>query len=214
MNKRLTEIFNNLKPCKKFADVGCDHGYIAKAVLDCNKADSVVVSDISAPSLLKAQRLLEPYGKRVKAVVCDGLKKVDADTDQVLIAGMGGEEIISILLSSPFLPKMLVLQPMKNADKVRKSLLSIGYKVERDYTFRDDKFYNLIVAVKGCDEYTEDQLFFGRDNLKDKPQAFMEYCAIEYQKYKQLSEREGLSQNVLDELNKLKNKYREVLDED
>ena len=213
MNKRLTEIFSNLKPCKKFADVGCDHGYIAKAMLDYNKAESVVVSDISAPSLLTAQRLLEPYGEKVKAVVCDGLKKVDDDTDQVLIAGMGGEEIISILLNSPFLPEMLVLQPMKNADKVRKSLLSIDYRIEKDYTFRDDKFYSLIVAVKGNDAYTDDELFFGRDNLKDKPQAFIEFCEIEYQKYKQLSEREGLSQNVLDELNKLKNKYREVLDE-
>ena len=37
----------------------------------------------------------------------DGLKNVDDDADQVLIAGMGGEEIISILLNSPFLPEML-----------------------------------------------------------------------------------------------------------
>jgi tRNA (adenine22-N1)-methyltransferase len=211
MTKRLQTILNHLICCKRFADVGCDHGYVARAMLETGKAERVIVSDISAPSLKKAQTLLEPYGQRVKAVVCDGLALVDDDCDQVLIAGMGGEEIISILSSSHFLPKRLVLQPMKNADKLRKSLLSCGYRIIKDYIFRDDKFYVLIVAERGEDSYSEDEIFFGRDNLLSPTADFLEFAKREHEKYCTLVTSEGLSDATRAELTALKNKYAKVL---
>lgn len=211
MTKRLQTVFSHLAPCKKLADVGCDHGYIAKAALDAGIAESVVVSDISAPSLQKAKTLLASYGSRVKAVVCDGLALVDSDCDQVLIAGMGGEEIISILSSSPFLPERLVLQPMKNADKLRKRLLSIGYRIVRDYIFQDERYYTLIVCERGEDEYGEDELFFGRDNLRDRTADFIGFAQKEFQKYSALCEADGLSEGVRAELTALKNKYGEIV---
>ena len=61
MNKRLEIIFSEIAACSSFADVGCDHGYIAKAVLDSGKCDDVIISDISAPSLKKAEKLLTVF---------------------------------------------------------------------------------------------------------------------------------------------------------
>ena len=212
MNKRLTIIFNALSECVKFADVGCDHGYIAKAMIDSDKAQMVVISDISAPSLKKAEMLLSDYmGKRAKSVLCNGLALIDVDCDQVLIAGMGGEEIISILKTAPFLPQKLVLQPMKNVDKVRKSLLSIGYAIKRDFIFKDDKFYNLLVCEKGADIYTDDEMFFGRDNLREKPADFIEFAKREYKKYSALCEDESMPPDVKSELAKLRDKYGEII---
>ncbi len=212
MNKRLTTIFNALSGCLKFADVGCDHGYIAKAMLDTNKAQTVIISDISAPSLKKAEKLLSNYmGKRAKSVLCDGLVGIDDNCDQVLIAGMGGEEIISILKCSPFLPQKLVLQPMKNVDKVRKSLLSIGYAIKKDFIFKDDKFYNLLVCEKGTDSYTEDEIFFGRDNLKERQADFIEFAKREYKKYSTLCEDESMPPDAKSELVKLRDKYGEII---
>ena len=211
MTKRLQIILSHLSPCYKFADVGCDHGYIAKAMLDEGKAQRVVVSDISAPSLKKAESLLLPYGESVKAVVCDGLALVDDDCDQVLIAGMGGEEIISILSSAPFKPQRLVLQPMKNADKLRKSLLVSGYRILKDYIFKDSKFYVLIVATLGEDSYTDDEIFFGRDNLKNPTPEFIEFAKREHSKYSKLSSAQGLSLKTRAELEGLKNKYGEII---
>ena len=34
MADRLKTLLSLISPCKQFADVGCDHGYMAKAVLD------------------------------------------------------------------------------------------------------------------------------------------------------------------------------------
>lgn len=58
MTARLDELFRLLPPCRKFADVGCDHGYIAARMLASGKCERLVVSDISMKSLDKARALL------------------------------------------------------------------------------------------------------------------------------------------------------------
>ena len=100
MNKRLETIYQSLAPCKKLADVGCDHGYIADAMLSRGKAERAVISDISAPSLKKAADLLERnHPGRYTAVVCDGLKGVDSDCDQVLIAKSDMASLVDSLVA-------------------------------------------------------------------------------------------------------------------
>ena len=210
-SKRLETIFSELLPCKRFADVGCDHGYIARAMLKSGKAERVVISDISAPSLKKAEKLLEGEGEKVTSVVCDGLSKVPRDCDEVLIAGMGGEEIVSILDAAPFLPERIVAQPMKNADKVRKSLLSHGYGIEKDYLFKDGKFYFLISAslFEGRREYGEDELFFGWDNIHSPSRAFKEYVKKTSETLEAVLKGE-LSERSRKEVEELKNKYDRI----
>lgn len=172
MSKRIDIILSELPKCGVFADIGCDHGYVAKAMLDEDKCQSVIISDVSAECLSKAETLLtEFYPDRFTAVVSDGFEKV-GECDLALIAGMGGEVIIGILTRATTLPQNLVLQPMKNSDKVRRELLRLGYAIKKDYTFEDEKFYDIIVAEKGDDCYTEDEYEFGRDNLREKGDAF------------------------------------------
>ena len=171
VSKRLEKIFSYLTSCEYLADVGCDHGYIAKLALDSGIAKKVCISDISEKSLNKAINLLSDYGdEKVFSVVSDGLELVPNTVDQVLIAGMGGEEIVKILSSSHFLPKKLVLSPMKNGEKVRKLLIELGYEIVHDTIFSDgDKFYFLITAdFGGKSVYTDMELEFGKESLKSK----------------------------------------------
>ena len=60
MSKRLIKI-SELVSGKIVADVGCDHGKLAKSLLDNKKVDFIYVSDISAESLKKAEVLLANY---------------------------------------------------------------------------------------------------------------------------------------------------------
>ena len=62
------------------------------------------------------------------------------------------------------MPESLVLQPMKNVDKLRKTLLSLGYAFKKDFMFKDVKFYDLMYVKKGADALTENEILFGRDN--------------------------------------------------
>lgn len=176
LTKRLAAVCGELEKCDTFADVGCDHGYCTLYMLENGLCRTAQISDISAKSLKKAQALLSAYiaEGRVRPVVCDGLAGIDRGTEQVLIAGMGGEEIVKIL-SDGFLPPKLVLQPMKNAEKVRAFLLGRGYALLHDHTFyADKKFYDLIKAVKGGkqEEYNKDMLSFGRENIISPTEDF------------------------------------------
>ena len=170
MTNRIKKLYDALSCCDVFSDIGCDHGYVAKAMLDGNKCAKVIISDISQKCLKKAEDLLCSYMEsgRVESRVSDGFEKIEY-CDQALIAGMGGEEIVGIISRSKFLPERLVLQPMKNTRKVRELLLEKGYKILDDYVFYvGRKYYDLIVAVKGEDFYTDEEFEFGRTNLKQK----------------------------------------------
>lgn len=206
MTDRLNRIFEKLEKCGVFADIGCDHGYIAKAMLDSGKCQKAIISDISAKCLSKAQDLLEVYlcSGKAESVVSDGFEKIGL-CDQALIAGMGGEEIVTIIERAKVqnkLPEKLVLQPMKNCDKVRLCAVNSGYKVISDKVFKSSgKFYNLITLAFGEDFLTEEEIIFGRDNIKDLHADFREMIAIEVQKLKIARDNGGLSDSARSQIN-------------
>lgn len=175
MSKRFNILLSLIPDCRVFADVGCDHGYMSYEMLKNRKCDRVIVSDISAECLKKAETLLqETFPDKFTAVVSDGFENV-GNCDCALIAGMGGDTISDILAAAAGrLPEYLVLQPMKNSQRVRRHLVSLGYEILRDYTFRDGKFYDVILAKKGGNEtYTADDYAYGRDNLTEKGEDFI-----------------------------------------
>jgi tRNA (adenine22-N1)-methyltransferase len=184
---RLKEIYSVIPACSIFADIGCDHGYIAKAMLDGEKCEKVIIADISASCLKKAEDLLADYvsNGRAQSKVSDGFSKIEYCT-VALIAGMGGEEIVHILDKAKCLPERLVLQPMKNCDKVRCRVVELGYKIEKDFVFKaGGKFYDLLVLEKGKDSLTEEEIEFGRTNLFEKNADFIEMIKQRIDKYQE-----------------------------
>ena len=181
--ERIDKLCSYLFKCKTFADVACDHGYIAEYMLKNNLCESVTVSDISEKCLKKAEILLAEYisAGKCRAICCDGLKEIDSDTDCVMIAGIGGEEILKIL-SEGFIPKSFIFQPMKNADTLRNYLLKNGCFIEMDDIFTDGKkYYFIIKGKKGISQsYTQNQLLYGKDSLKNP--VFYDYLKEELNK--------------------------------
>ena len=174
MTERLKKLCALLERCERFIDVGCDHGYCTKHMLDRGLCKSAVISDVSEKSLSKAERLLKGYiaSGACVPVCCDGLEKVERGDDLVLIAGMGGEEILKILKNS-YIPKAFVFQPMKNARQLREYLLERGCALEYDGLFTETRagITKHYFAIKGRAEggtlcpYTEEELAFGRDSI-------------------------------------------------
>lgn len=166
---RINKLCAYLSPCKTFADVGCDHGYCTRYMLKNSLCERAIISDISQKCLNKAQVLLKSYisdGKCIP-VLCSGLEKIDNTVDLVLIAGMGGEEIISILKSA-FIPENFVLQPMRNVREVREYLLQSGAEITCDDVFESGgKYYFVICGKKfgNKNTYTQAQLMFGKGDL-------------------------------------------------
>ena len=100
MTERLKKLCAQLVPCKRFIDVGCDHGYCTAYMLERRLCERAVIADVSAKSLSKAERLLSRYVSDglCSSVCCDGLEGIaEEEGDLVLIAGMGGDEILKII---------------------------------------------------------------------------------------------------------------------
>lgn len=162
---RLNEIYSHLIG-DGLCDVGCDHGKLCvKAKLDGFKR--VVATDISEPSLNKAIELAKSCGVEIEAVCTDGLSGVELDgIDNVVIAGMGGLEIINILTNAPSRVKNYVLSPNTKNVELRKYLLENGYGIKRDYTIEDAKFYTIIVCGDYPKvDYSDAEIEFGKEYL-------------------------------------------------
>ena len=182
VSKRIQTLCSLLAPAKVFADVGCDHGYCTQYMLENGLCKQAIFSDVSKGSLQKAEVLLASFVEdgRATAVLGDGFYGVPSTVDEVLIAGMGGSEILSILTDEEhgFLPKNFVFQPMLNADKLRRWLLENGAYITRDFTFQDGKYYDVICGRRLADGeqpqvYTEMEIEFGKENLETLPAAFV-----------------------------------------
>lgn len=174
------------------ADVGTDHGKVVAQLFAEGKIDFAYLSDISPKSLDKAKSLLQKLGyiEKSKFLVCNGLenypKLVLCD---VIIAGMGGEEIINILKSSKVNNNVnnYILQPQKNVAKVRQYLVDNGYKIVSDIVVEDaSQFYFVLKAKQGKDKLNELELNFGRTNLEDFSADFCKYIVMQKKLYDEI----------------------------
>lgn len=135
-------------------DVGCDHGRLGISLLQQGKAGHIIASDISAPSLEKAKILAEKcgLGDKVSTRVSNGLMDAaPGETDALVIAGMGGELIASILGARPDVAKsakLILMQPMRGIEELRSFLFENGYAVTNEVLCEDaGRIYQIIAAV-------------------------------------------------------------------
>ena len=206
LGKRLTAVAGEVAG-KCLADVGCDHGKVSIDCLLQGRVQRVIACDISPKSLQKAIDLAEKYAvKDIEFRAGDGLQVIkDGEVDCVVIAGMGGKEIMCILSHIPQGVKRLVLSPHRNTVELRKFLRDRQVYIAKDYIVKDGrKFYDIIVAeiVDGKDcELDRRQLLLGKNA---KGGDFAEYLQFLRRKCDALA-----SQNADSEQAKL---YREMLD--
>lgn len=218
--KRIDTLCSLLSSASLFADVGCDHGYCSEYMLKNGLCEHAILSDISKGSLEKAKTLLSSYlaAGKATAVLGGGFVGVPKDADEVLIAGMGGGEIVGILSDKKFgfMPKRFVFQPMHDSPKLRRYILENGGYIERDFTFEDGKFYDVIVGGR-ADEgqrskpYSDEEYEFGRDNLKERGQAFLKRIKKLLKNMDKYLSAPTLQAQNRAELEKRKEKLQEVL---
>lgn len=168
---RLNEIIELCGSAKRIADVGCDHGKVL-GELAKKGAKYLVATDISEPSVRKAGELLNKINfKKFDVRVgngCETLSEKDK-LDMIVIAGMGGLEIIDILKNSPIELTNLVLQPQNNVVKLREYLVENNFRIIVDKVVEDkQKFYNILKVKKSDKKYelSAREIQYGKSNLK------------------------------------------------
>lgn len=138
----------------RLTDVGTDHGYLPVALLQQGRITAAIASDIGAEPLEHARRTAMQYGvDGMDFRLCAGLSGVaPEETDVIVIAGMGGETIISILQDAPWTADgrhRLLLQPMTKAAALRHWLADNGYTFTDEHLVEDKGRIYPILCVKG-----------------------------------------------------------------
>ncbi len=158
------------------ADIGCDHGYTGKYLLDNGLCEKVILTDISSLSLNKAKKLLCRY-QNADFRCGSGLQVLkENEADCIIISGMGGREIIRILSEGgdrlTHFPR-LILSPQSDVRMIREYILSIGYMIVKDFCGEENgKFYDIIVCAQGEQTLCGDFLEYGITNVLEPNEAF------------------------------------------
>lgn len=172
---------------KIIADIGTDHGYVPIWLLKQGRIPKAIGMDVRPGPLAHAKENRKYYGleDKMELRLSDGLSSYQrGEADSIVIAGMGGELIIRILKEGrEKLSGMeeLVLSPQSEIRKVREYLAEEGFSMEQEIMVREDgKYYVIMKAVPGKNDYREPYEFAYGKRLLEKAEPIMEeYLARE-----------------------------------
>ena len=145
-------------PGDRVADIGCDHGYLSIHLLANGIASCVIASDINEGPLQSAVRNAEKYGvrDRIRFFLSDGVRSIPRDFDTLVCAGMGGDTMIHILESAPWLKNTqyrLILQCQSKTPLLRRWLSEQGWRITEESVLRDGRFLYTVMEVYWEPEY-------------------------------------------------------------
>ena len=120
------------------ADIGTDHAYIPIKLTQDNKIVKAIACDIKEGPLSIAKKNVDKYGFSdiIELRLGAGLEPLSKnEVESVVIAGMGGENIASILEAAPWTADgkhTLLLSPHTKAEELRNYLMEHGYEICRE----------------------------------------------------------------------------------
>ena len=184
IGERLHTAASMVPPCYTMADIGTDHGYLPAYLALSGRCSRVIASDIAEGPCQAAEETRNKYNLHniMEIRMAPGLQGLCAgEAETIVIAGMGGATIVSILKESPQIAasvKNFVLQPMNAASVLRKWLVQHGYRIAEEALCKENKhIYVIIKAVhsEGRQILSLLEVELGPCILKEKPSLWQEY---------------------------------------
>ena len=157
----------------RFADVGTDHAYLPVWLTLHGRVTSAIASDLRKGPLERARETGRTYeAEGIDYRLGDGLAFIrPEEADTIVIAGMGGENIASILAAAPWTADgqhTLLLSPHTKAEELRLFLMDHGYAIRREALVRDHgTLYPVMEVSAGEMTLTPGQLWGGAKLLQD-----------------------------------------------
>ena len=216
LSKRLQTILN-MVPRGIAADVGSDHGKLIISLYE----EKIITKGYAI------ENKIGPYRRLVKAIeekglldhiiplLSDGVSDLPSSVDTVIIAGMGGNNIIKILKAHPIRlknVKTIIVDAHNAIPEVRKAISYMGYVIaEEDIVEEDGIYYEIIKFIKGDVAYlNEPDIEFGPKLRTQKSLTFIQKYRSRLTEINNLLEK-GLPENRVNELLKEKERIESVL---
>lgn len=197
LSNRLIQVAKYVLPGSVVVDVGTDHAHLPIHLLNNKLASQIIGIEINEGPYQKALEniKLKNLNDHIEILKGNGLKPVlNRKVDVVVIAGIGGHNIVDILKEGKDLLKnikRLILQPMTASDLVRSYLcnhkdLTI---TDEDLVLEDERVYEIIIAEPGQGEDFDDIIIeIGPMLLKKRHPLLPILLENKIEKYRKISE--------------------------
>jgi tRNA (adenine22-N1)-methyltransferase len=199
--KRLELIASKISKNHTVIDIGTDHAYLPIYLINEGISRKVIATEILPGPYGRARENIKKVGLEgfIELRLGSGFNPIKPkEGDIAVIAGMGAMTIKNILNESRekvCFFKKLILQPMRNQEKLRKYLLTTGYEIiDEDVAFEDKKYYEITVvkkAQKHLDPFDEIDVLVGPVMSKKRTPVVIEY----------INHRMKILQNLIESLN-------------
>lgn len=163
LSQRLESALPYVRRGRLLADVGTDHAYLpiylcksrtlTPVTAGNGEVLSAIASDINKGPVERAELHIRAEGLSgtIRTVCTNGLSGLDVYApEDIVIFGMGGELIASILQAAPWICKegmRLILQPMTHPEKLRPVLAALGFSITGETLCAEgDRIYQIICA--------------------------------------------------------------------
>lgn len=152
LDARLSMVANLITPNRKIVDVGTDHAYLPAFMVLSGLCSGAIASDVRQKPIENASETVKRYHltDKINLRLSDGLGAILQDeAEEIVIAGMGGTQIVRILEKTPWLmdeSKNLVIQPMTHSEDVRTFLCENCFSILKETAVVDN--CRLYIAMK------------------------------------------------------------------
>ena len=195
IGERLKTVASMVPFCQTVADIGTDHGYVPAYLALSGQCRYVIASDIADGPCRAAAETRTKYNlyDQMEIRTAPGLQGLHAgEVEAVVIAGMGGATIVSILEEAPEIAASIetfVLQPMNAANLLRRWLVQHGYRIADEALCKENShIYVIIKAVPAGKKQKlsviEEEL--GPCIMENKPALWQEFIQEKSEHYHRL----------------------------
>lgn len=164
LSLRIGIMFSWLDRSERVTDIGTDHGLLP-IFLSRHGFNGIIAADLRKQPLDRAMENAKKFGAgNIDFRLSDGLEKIfPYETDAVVIAGLSGETIISIIEKAPWLKsKKMILQPMSRPWILRLFLSNSGYNlIKEEQIFEDDRFFTVMLVHGGEHKLSQLEIYTG-----------------------------------------------------
>lgn len=217
LSARLQTI-HNMVPRGTVIDIGADHGKLVIALFE-----NGIVSHAYA-----VENKQGPYSRLVKAIqdaglenditpiLSDGIKDLPSHVNTVIIAGMGGNNIIDILKKYPNKEKQiqtLIVDAHSSVPKLRQEVTKMGYVIADEKIIEEDGIYYEIIKFIRANIafYGENDYEFGPILRNEKSHTFKEKYQSRLNEIDYILNHSELPQDRIEQLAKEKERIQGIL---
>ena len=186
LSARLQGIADLVPACRRVIDIGTDHAYLPIELVRQERCATALAADLRPGPLQRAKKNIKDAGLESQISLClsNGLDDIALQPDDVvIIAGLGGLEMIDILSHASqthnLKHQVIILQPMKSAFALRRWLSDHSFSFDMETLVNENNHdYPLIRTSQSENTRPLSHLacWLGPVLMKSQPQGYQAYA--------------------------------------